>query len=281
MTWNLNDVVVQCDDMVSLPEIYLKLSEKIDRPETTNNELADLVKLEPGVASKLLTIVNSPFYGLAGTIATPAHAISIIGRNDFKNLVLGSCVVEVFRKLPCQVFTLRRYWEHCLLVAICSKLLGKHWRLNEDRELLFVAGLLHDIGKLVVAQVLPQQADLLAPVWQPVDGGRVDDNTGEEALLGFTHAEAGAELLKAWGLPGLLQLAAGHHHQPELADVHQTALHIVYVANVLASGECEAIEQSLEVCRRVLGVEDSTEALLELLEEAQQEKAQLIGVYLS
>jgi len=281
MTWNLNDVVLQCDNIVSLPEIYLKLTEKIDRPETTNNELADLIKLEPGVASKLLTIVNSPFYGLAGTISTPAHAISIIGRNDFKNLVLGSSVVEVFRKLPCQVFTLHRYWEHCLLVAICCKLLGKHWRLNEDRELLFVAGLLHDIGKLVVAQVLPEQADLLAPVWQPVDGGRVVDSTGEEALLGFTHAEAGAELLKAWGLPGLLQLAAGHHHQPELADSHQVALHIVYMANVLASGEREVIEQSLEVCLQVLGVEDSTEALLELRDEAQQEKAQLIGVYLS
>jgi len=281
MTWILNDVVVQCDNMVSLPEIYLKLSEKIDRPETTNNELADLVKLEPGVASKLLSIVNSPFYGLAGTIATPVHAISIIGRNDFKNLVLGSSVVEVFRKLPCKVFTLHRYWEHCLLVAICSKLLGKHWRLNEDREQLFVAGLLHDIGKLMVAQVLPEQADQLAPAWQTLADGGAASSVEEQVLLGFTHAEAGAALLKAWGLPGLLQLAAGHHHHPELGGSHQAALHIVYMANVLASGESEAIEQSLEVCQKVLGIEDSTEVLLELLEEAQQEKAQLIGVYLS
>jgi len=277
----LNDVVVQCDNMVSLPEIYLKLSEKIDRPETTNNELADLVKLEPGVASKLLTIVNSPFYGLAGTITTPANAISIIGRNDFKNLVLGSSVVEVFRKLPCQVFTLRRYWEHCLLVAICSKLLGRLWRLKEDREQLFVAGLLHDIGKLMVAQVLPEQADQLAPAWQTSTEGGAGSSAEEQALLGFTHAEAGAALLKAWGLPGLLQLAAGHHHHPELGGPHQAALHVVYMANVLASGESEAIEQSLQTCQRVLGVEDSTEVLLELLEEAQQEKAQLIGVYLS
>ncbi|OMH38858.1 HDOD domain-containing protein [Motiliproteus sp. MSK22-1] len=276
MSWSVTETVAKCEDIASLPEAYHKISEKLDQPTTTNNELAEVVKLEPGITGKLLSIVNSAFYGFSNTISTASQAISIVGRNDFRNLVLGTTVAELFEQIQSGTFSMRDYWEHALLCAICSKMLGEQWKIKEDREALFIAGLLHDVGKLVIVQVLPDKAELLIPYWQD----NPFEYSFEQQLLGFDHAEVGAELMKSWGLPGILVEATGCHHQPNKAEINKHSSHAVFIANVLAHNDEHRVAEALAQCREAIAINDDIDTLLELQQEALRKRETLIGIFL-
>ena len=281
MSFSVTETVAKCGTIASLPEAYQKISEKLDQPFTTNNELAEAVKLEPGIAGKLLTIVNSAFYGFSNTIATTSHAISIVGRNDFKNLILSTSVVELFEQIQSATFSMKNYWEHALLCAICSKMLGERWKIKEDREALFIAGLLHDVGKLVIVQVLPDKAEILIPRWldSPFD------QSFEQNMLGFDHAEVGAELMRSWGLPEVLVKATGCHHQPNTAETNVLSSYTVFMANVLAHDDEHMVRSALDLCvremtRMEMTIDDDLEALISLREGAIKEREALISIFL-
>jgi len=275
MNKNLNKAILRCKSVISLPAIYQKITVKIDQPTTTNNELAEIVKLDAGISTKLLAIVNSSFYGFPSQISTISHAISLVGLKDFKNLVLGSSVVKQFEDVRETGFSINEFWDYSLHVAIAAKTLGKHWASRQEQEALFIAGLLHDVGKLVIAQACKEQLDEIQKIWP----NQLPQQ--EQDLIGFDHTEAGAELIRSWNLPELLSSAVKQHHQLDLTNPPEPTVLCVYMANAMACGDEEKIKAALELCNQHVENPITQEALLEMQEAITEEKKSLIGVYLS
>lgn len=269
----LKKAVLKCKSVLSLPAIYQKISLKIEQPQTTNNELAEVVKLDPGVSCKLLAIVNSSFYGFPSQISSISHAISLVGLNDFKNLVLSSSVVKLYDEVKHTEFSIRAFWDHSLLCAILARRLGNHWGTRNDQETLFIAGLLHDVGKLVMLEACKENQSALSDCWDRLD------LQAEATLVGFDHAQAGSALIATWGLPALLVDSTAQHHA--LSKEPDAVAVCVYLANATISLEGDALESVLEHCNRYTEQPLTMDELLEIRDQAIGEKDTLIGIYLS
>ncbi len=275
MNQDLNKAILKCQSIISLPEVYQQISIKIDQPNTTNHELAEIVKLDPGVSSKLLSIVNSAFYGFSGQISTISHAISIVGLNDFKNLVLSSSVVSLFDQLKGSDFSLHDFWSHSLMTGILTKQIGQLWVPRKDQETLFIAGLLHDVGKLLMLQTQASALHDLMNAW----GNH--DLCAERAVVGFDHAQAGAELIRAWELPELLALSAECHHELIPDNSMKLIPLTVFLANALVDEDRTRIQDALILCEKFLDDPLSEDQLEEIKTSAVAEKNSLIGLFLS
>ncbi|WP_415883895.1 HDOD domain-containing protein [Neptuniibacter sp. QD34_54] len=275
MNKDLNKAILRCKSVISLPAIYQKITVKIDQPTTTNNELAEIVKLDAGISTKLLAIVNSSFYGFPSQISTISHAISLVGLKDFKNLVLGSSVVKQFEDVRETGFAINEFWDYSLHVAIAAKTLGKYWANRKEQEELFIAGLLHDVGKLVIAQACKDQLEEIQKIWP----NQIPQQ--EQDLIGFDHTEAGAELIRSWNLPELLSTAVKQHHELDQTNPPESTVLCVYMANAIAFADEEKINTALELCNQYVENPIKQEEMLEMQEAVTEEKKSLIGVYLS
>lgn len=196
--------------LYSLPDIYFQLQQVIHDPRFTLQDVAHVIGRDPGLSARLLRIVNSPVYGFQARIDTLARAISIVGLDDLQHLVLATSVVDRFASIPVAWVDMTAYWLRSVRCALLCKLLTEHI-LALHAERLFVAGLLHDIGSLVLYQVMPEQA---LRVLRSIDNDRRLLAGFEQAIIGFTHAAIGKELLKQWGLPESLYAIIGNHLQP-------------------------------------------------------------------
>lgn len=239
MTMSAQALVEQASGIYALPEIYAQLNRKLADPHASNPQIADVVQLDAGLSSSLLKIVNSAFYGFPSTISTISQAISIIGRNELAELVLGKSVISVFNQLAVKPEILQTHWRRSLLCGLLSKQLGKQIPGCEaSPDSLFVAGLLHDIGKLVIWHEVPDLSNELLELELEPDESK-SYLLKEREQLGFDHTLVGALLLESWKLPELLVTTTRFYATPEVAESHQQATSIVSLAAEIALFEPE------------------------------------------
>ena len=274
------DLVEQSAGIYALPEIYHRLSRKLEDPHASNLQLADIIQLDSGLAASILKIVNSAFYGFPSAISTISQAISIIGRNELAELVLGRSVINVFSKLNIDPNHLHKHWIHSLYSGLLAKHIAKSMTACEQSpDSLFVAGLLHDIGKLVIWHALPEQSQ---KIWQHTEYMPLDTTAGEKEEIGFDHAEAGCELLTRWQLPPLLVTTTAFHHRPDSSDHYGQACQIVAMANIAAHFD-ELDDESFRILN---GIVDSRslnidmQQLTDISEIARQQQNEMSGVFL-
>lgn len=192
-------------------------------------DIAQVIEADPALAARLLRLANSAFYGSA-TIASVRDAVIRVGTTDVAALVLASEVMQLFRGIPQAQWNLQRFWEHSLLTACYGETLARA-ALKAPAVPVWLCGLLHDIGKLVLVRHYPTE---YAQVLGQVEGG-ASLLDAERATFGHTHAAVGGMLLRAWRLPENLAVCAARHHDAyQAAD---TLWSIVAVANDLANGE--------------------------------------------
>ncbi len=178
-------------------------------------ELAVLIEKDAVLAGNVLRMVNSPLYGWRGTVNSVRHAVSLIGLTKLRNFALGYSISRMWTqmKLP-RKWSFRNFNLHSVATAVLADLVALETSVPYA-EGAFVAGLLHDIGKLVIAIGLPAEFDLLyanrAPDAPPVE-------TAETEMLGFSHCEVSGSVLERWNLPAPIQCAAANHHWPEKAN---------------------------------------------------------------
>ena len=230
MTLSASSLVSQASGLYALPEIYAQLNSKLEDPHASNPQIADIIQLDSGLSSSLLKIVNSAFYGFPSTISTISQAISIIGRTELAELVLGKSVINIFSKLAIKPEDLGRHWRHSLLCGLMAKHIVKTIEKPEQSpDSLFVAGLLHDIGKLIIWHELPEQS---VKILEHAQYMPLDTRNHEKEELGFDHTDVGQELLQSWKLPPLLVTTTKYHHKPEKAEAFQQACQVICMANV-------------------------------------------------
>lgn len=223
---DVQSVIRDTAALYSLPDICLRLQELIARPDTELDDIAELVALDPALTARLLRLANSPLYHFGGSVETVARAVRVIGMNELYNLVLASSVTQVFAGIPPELMDMPAFWRHSVNTGLMARELGRVCGLKQG-ERLFVAGLLHNMGKLVLVGHLPEltrEAITLngyySPPWER-----------ELLVLGYTFAQVGAELLKDWGMPEPLWELVACQHAPQTARHLPAAAALLHIAS--------------------------------------------------
>lgn len=268
----------QLTDIGSLPEVTTKIVAVVENPRSTAQDMHEIVKSDPVLATKILRVVNSAFYGLPSQISNLDRAIVMLGLSAVKNIALAASLSRLFR--PGSIsprFAARDLWAHSLAVGVCGKMLAEKAHIPSEES--FVAGLVHDVGLLVEYQLFP---DKLRDAVSRCEGGDENFREVERATIGADHQAFGAALAQRWKFPPALRHAISHHHNPETLkpDLKRIATG-VQVADVLCcqaqvgfyltaqNGEVtDAMLEIAEVTREQMA--EITEALPERLEEARK-----------
>lgn len=214
----------------SLPQIFQRLVQIINDEHSSAADVAEVITTDTDLAARVLRVVNSPLYGLSSRIGTVSRAVAILGGAQLVSLAMGVCVVSTFKGIPARVVNMRDFWRHSLACAIGARLLGSMLRLAHP-ERLFVAGLLHDIGRLAMYKLTPEQAR------QAIAHAHAEGillRTAEHRCLGFTHDTLGGLLLEAWRLPPVLVDCVRSHHALDLAEAVKEAA-CVHIADCMAN----------------------------------------------
>ena len=216
--------------LVSLPEIYLRLQRTIEDPLHTREQVAAVLAHDPALSARVLRIASSSYYGFARPIATVDEAVGIIGELDLRNLALAASLVGSMSNLDHRGVDIDRFWMHSLRCALVARLVARAAG-GCNPETLFLAGMLHDLGILVIYQ---QDRGLAFAIGRQIDELHQLRDQAEREVLGFDHAEVGALLIEAWGLAPELAELARCHHQYQLAREHPRSAQILSLANLLA-----------------------------------------------
>jgi len=217
--------------LVSPPDVYVKVFDLMESPTATADEMGLIISQDPSLTVRLLKIVNSPFYSFRSRIDTVSRAVAVVGLRELYSLVVAVSAVKSFSAIPNDVVNMDTFWRHSIYCGIISRLLAKKCNVLHT-ERLFIAGLLHDIGSLVIYNRVP---DIAKNLLQIANGDEEELFAAELDKLGFTHAGLGGELLKQWSLPESLQEAVACHHRPGDAKNAKMEAAIVHMANVLAN----------------------------------------------
>jgi putative nucleotidyltransferase with HDIG domain len=227
---SLKQLIGSVSELVSPPEVHIRLTEVIESPISSSDSIAEIIMQDPNLSARVLKITNSAFYG-SRKIETVSRAITLIGTRDLYNIALAVNAVKVFDKIPSELVNVSVFWRHSLYTAIIARLLAKRCRILHP-ERLFVAGLLHDIGCLVLYSQFPDESrDALL-----IANGDEDILANQELeLIGYDHASVGAELLRLWKLPETLCISIEAHHELSRAPQDSMEAAIVMIANALAN----------------------------------------------
>lgn len=232
MANSASDLVKDISGLVTLPDVYLRINQLIENPSSSTEDIAKVVSRDPSFTVRLLRVANSALYGRSSTIDTVPRAVTMIGTQQIRSLALSMSVANSFAGLPNELVSMENFWRHSLLCALASRHLAEEAR-RCDPEALFTAGLLHDIGELVIFNRMPEQAkEALLIVLDSQD--EVPVYEAERQAMGFDHSEVGGELARLWKLPPLLEDCIAHHHDIANAKRFPRETALVHIANIIA-----------------------------------------------
>lgn len=216
--------------LASFSDVYFRLKEALDDPGASAGHLAGIIGRDPSLAARLLRLANSPLYGLPRPIDSLARGVMRIGAGELAELALGVAVVERFKDLPAGCMTMRQAWEHAVGCGVLARVLAVHIG-GLPQERLFVAGLLHDLGRLVMLRRVPRH---MARAMALARDEGLALYAAEREVLGYDHAAVGATLLARWRLPPVLAEAVRDHHGAGEMSLDAALVHVADVIAVAA-----------------------------------------------
>lgn len=219
-------------DIPTLPTVALKVNRMLQDYDTCIKDLSKAIEKDQAIVSKILRLVNSAFYGFRSRINTIPHAVTILGFNTVRNAVISVSIIDAFSgKASAKEFDITDFWKHSVAVAVISRHLGEKTRLFAPDE-CFVGGILHDVGKVVLAQFFKE---LFGQVWEAIREQGLSFYEAEKKLLPVNHAQIGGHLVKKWQLPASLFEAISYHHAVRKSATYFNLLIVVHVANIIAN----------------------------------------------
>lgn len=226
------ELISDVKGLVSLPEACVRVNEMVDDPNSSADDIGKVIAQDPSLTVRILKIANSPFYGLSREIETVSRAIAVMGTTQLRDLVVATSAAKSFEGIPNTLITMEVFWYHSIACGIAARELANK-AMRGKGESLFVAGLLHDIGQLVLFNKLPEESKqiLLDTLEGPSDGVY----HSEMETLGFTHCDVGAELARQWHLPDLYRECIEFHHTPTNATDYPQETALVHIANIVAT----------------------------------------------
>jgi HD-like signal output (HDOD) protein len=208
---HLQRAMSRVTEIGSLPEVTTKIVAVVENPRSTAADMHDIVKNDLALATRILKVVNSAFYGLPSQIASLDRAIIMLGLSAVKNIALAASLARFFKgDWGSAHFVPSDLWRHCIAVGVCARGLAQRLRQTHADE-YFVAGLVHDMGLLVEAQLFPEKFKSLIDACVAT---KQDFCRAEQESLGADHQAFGAALAAKWRFPPALHYGAGYHHDP-------------------------------------------------------------------
>lgn len=228
-----HNLVDDAGPLLSLPELVLKVNDMVNRDDTSATDIAAVIGQDPALATRILMVANSPMYASSRQIDTISRAVTILGTKQIRDLILSASAAKVFKGIPNDVISVEDFWHHSLYCALLARALAEMSK-RVNAETMFTAGLLHDIGHLVMFNRVPEQsaAAILLTIQGDADRDLFD---AEREVLGFTHCDVGASLAERWHLPEVLMVCIAYHHHPAQAPRFADAVAHVHIANAIAS----------------------------------------------
>ncbi|MBH0202833.1 MAG: HDOD domain-containing protein [Nitrospira sp.] len=228
-----SELVQSCTTVFTLPEIYFRVRDVVDDPDSTMDDLANVLKLDPAISARLLRIVNSPFYGFPKQIDTISRAVNLLGTQAINDLVTATTVGRTFSGMPIQLMDVSMFWRKSVLCALLAGKIAKSCGI-EDGERYFIEGLLRDIGHLVLYQAIPRRAQSAL-----IEAGYLETSLAEveQSSIGCDFAEVGAELIRSWGMPVQIEQAIRCQLSPNDAGEFIVHASVVHLAGVVVDYE--------------------------------------------
>ncbi|MEW6535407.1 MAG: HDOD domain-containing protein [Candidatus Auribacterota bacterium] len=220
------------DALPTIPQVVLRLNGVLADPNSSARDVAKLLGEDQVITTRILKLVNSAFYGYARQVKTLTQAVVILGFREVKNIVLTSQIFDLFKsshKNIRDLFDINQLWTHSVGCAVIAKNIGERIRYLEP-EALFIAGLIHDIGKVVEINCIP---DKMPDVFRTVQEENISMIEAEKKVLEVTHCEIGKVMAEMWDFPQLIEYVVAYHHKPSLSRKFEQEVAIVHVANCM------------------------------------------------
>jgi HD-like signal output (HDOD) protein/signal transduction histidine kinase len=250
----------------TLPHILLQLIDICNQEEKGIRDLSKVINKDPSISERLLRLVNSAYYSLKQKISSIDQALLLLGMDAVKNIAISSSVYQVFHRPGRKsAFNLKLFWWHSLSCATLARRLAIRVQYPSPDE-AFLAGLMHDIGKIVLWNNFEQEYEQILKN----SAYRTAELLEGEQAFGLGHAEAGAWLIRHWDLHSFMPDAVLYHHDPSDRIVHASPMvQMVYVANRLCPVVAEESEEALPICERIIDLH--REELEELISQTEEE----------
>ncbi|MEE4261330.1 MAG: HDOD domain-containing protein [Desulfobacteraceae bacterium] len=213
-----------------IPSVVFELNEVIANPISSADHIARVVNKSPSLTALLLRIVNSSFYGLPSKIDKVSHAVTLIGTREISGLALGISILSIFKNIPKEMIDMYSFLKHSLACGILSRILAAQKNFGQTEQ-LFVSGLLHDLGRLILYIYFAEESRNIL--------SRARNNNkllyeAEDDYLGCNHAQVGKQLMEQWKLPLILENNVLYHHNPSEAQQPIPAA-IVHLADIIVN----------------------------------------------
>lgn len=217
------DQILAVKDLPTLPKVLDEVSRLVKDPDSSTEQIAKLISMDQVLSAKVLKMVNSPIYGFPGRISSIHHALVLLGFNVLRGVIVSTSVFDIMSK------NMVGLWEHSVGCALASSEVARHCDLK-DVEDISVAGLLHDLGKVVIAVQLPE---MKAAIDAQVKSKDISYMAAERELMGFAHDRVNIWLADHWKLPPAIKEGMGYHHKPQLARLYPDVACCVHLGDFM------------------------------------------------
>jgi len=224
-------VLSRTRDILALPNVVHEILEVTSGKNSSASDLTNIIESDPALTSKILAVANSAYYGFVKKISSISHAVVILGFREIQNIALSMSVLQLFDRKG-TVFN-EQLWRHSFAVGVGTRMVAGHLGLKLDGK-YFVAGLLHDVGKIFLSQYLPDMFGRVLSILEMQDNTYTYHSL-EEWIFGLSHSDIGGRLLSSWLFPPEIVNAVSHHHQPSMSEHEPVFSACVHIADLLCS----------------------------------------------
>lgn len=230
MKISLDEVIQNIESLPSMPGVVMEILQSLDQDEVNVNQLSRKIMLDQALTAKILRYANSALYRTQTKVTTVNQAISLIGLSGIRNMVMTTMLQFSFPEVKCKGFDFHVFWHHSVATAVCAKVLARNLQLNQDYA--YTAGLLHDIGRLVMASRFTEYYEHALAYRAEQDCYLIE---AEHVVFGADHAEIGELLGKHWQFSDGMRNAIARHHEPDINAGDRVA-GIVHVSDAIVHG---------------------------------------------
>lgn len=276
------DILRNIRNLPTLPNVVMEILRLCDDPDSNTRDIASLIENDPVLTTKVLKLVNSSYFGLSKELYSVNQALVLIGYNNMKNLILSTSMLQVFKQ-DTQVgsFSRKALWKHSIGVGIVARFLSKRYRVGNPEQ-AFVAGLIHDVGKVIIDWFFHEQ---FVEVIKLAEQESCWIRDAEKLVMEVTHDEIGSYLATRWNLPEIFRETVAFHHEPSKAHEHRSAAAIVQLSdniirqlNIGYGGDSTipSLDGSLE---EILSIEETIDDLLPCVKEELDNSSDLFSMF--
>lgn len=281
VTLDPKTLIESSPELGSPPVVYARLMEVIDDPRTGASDVAEVISLDAALTVRLLKLVNSAGFARRRQIDSVSQAVGVLGTTRVRDLALATSVTTFFKDVPPELIHAADFWRHSLATGVGASVIAG-LRNEPNAERFFVAGLLHDIGRLVLYLSAPVEAKTIL---QHADERQIMLYEAERELTGFDHGTIGGTLMEHWNMPDGLTQSIAHHHHPSGTAAYAVEAATVHLADIFAhrlelgrSGEGLVPPMWSEALERLAIDPDVLPETLEQIEQRYRDTVRLFGL---